>query len=393
MADPTAPPGERMYRTGDLVRWAPDGTLDYLGRTDHQVKLRGNRIELGEIEAALAAQPGVGHATVLVRDRRARPARRLRGLAGGRRRRPRCRAPTPTTCGRRWPPGCPSTWCPAAFVVLDALPLTANGKLDRAALPEPGRRRRGGAPGRPPSTPTEAALRGAGGRGAGLEPRRSGSTTSFFALGGHSLLAAKLVARARRALGLRLAVRDVFDAPTVAGLAARRRRVAAASRRRATATTGRRWSPGPGRPRCRCRHAQQRLWLIDRVEEGTDAYNFPLVARLRGPLDVDALRAALGDVVERHEVLRTLVVDDGGGRPRQAIVPAPEARARVRSTSWPPTRRVGRRPGGGRRPPPLRPRPRPAGAGDRRWRSAPPTTCSCWRCTTSPPTSGRTGPS
>ncbi len=164
----------------------------------------------------------------------------------------------------------------------------------------------------------------------------SGVDDDFFALGGHSLLATKLVARARRALGLRLSVRDVFDAPTVAGLAARAVAAAAATDDadgdRPPLVAGER--PPDALP---LSHAQQRLWLIEQVEEGTDAYNFPLVARVRGALDLDALRAALGDVVARHEVLRTRIDVDDAGRPSQRIVPAADAAVPVDVRGRPPT--------------------------------------------------------
>jgi amino acid adenylation domain-containing protein/non-ribosomal peptide synthase protein (TIGR01720 family) len=342
VANPHGGPGERMYRTGDLVRWDAGGTLAYLGRTDHQVKLRGNRIEPGEIEAALAACPGVGHATVAVRDGGPGGQWLVAYLVAA----PGASVPGDdelrATLGARLP----DYMVPGAYVTLDELPLTANGKLDRAALPDPGAKGRAG-PRRAPTTAREAALCAlvaellglavdapAGGAPADDALARGGDgpadaapadaavavgvDDSFFDLGGHSLLAAKLVARARRTLGLDLSVRDVFEAPTVAGLARRGGPGGAdavgAGGERPLLVAGQRPAVLP------LSHAQQRLWLIVQVEEGTDAYNFPLVARVRGALDVDALRAALDDVAARHEVLRTLV-DQADGRPFARILP------------------------------------------------------------------------
>ncbi|HMG42404.1 MAG TPA: amino acid adenylation domain-containing protein, partial [Acidimicrobiales bacterium] len=304
VAHPFGAPGERMYRTGDLVRWQPDGTLDYLGRTDHQVKLRGNRIELGEIEAALLALEGVGHATVLVHD-----SRLVAYLVGP-------ELPDDDSLRTALSAGLPDYMVPGAFVRLDTLPLTPNGKLDRAALPAP----EGARPvvSRRPATPVEAGLCAIVAEVLGVDD--VGVDDGFFALGGHSLLAAKVVSRARRDLGIGLAVRDLFEAPTVAGLAARARTDAPT---RPALVAGERPDVLP------LSFAQQRLWLIDQVEEGTTAYNFPLVARLHGDLDLGALRAALGDVVERHEALRT-TFGDRDGRPHQRVLDAAAARAALR---------------------------------------------------------------
>ena len=312
VAHPLGDPGERMYRTGDLVRWQPDGSLDYLGRTDHQVKLRGNRIELGEIEAALLQVPGVAHATVLLREER------LVGYVVG------PELPSDEELQAALAARLPEYMVPAAFVRLDSRPVTANGKLDRAALPAPA-----GASSPTtdrPLTPLESALGAIVAEVLGLD--HVGVDDGFFALGGHSLLAVKVVSRARRDLGIGLSVRDVFDAPTVAGMAARARTGSTSSRPPLVA--------GPRPEVVPLSFAQQRLWLIDQVEEHTNAYNFPLVARVRGRLDLAALRAALGDVVERHETLRT-TFGDRAGRPHQRVLDAAEARARlqveVRNTS------------------------------------------------------------
>jgi amino acid adenylation domain-containing protein/non-ribosomal peptide synthase protein (TIGR01720 family) len=307
--------GQRMYRTGDLVRWLPDGTLAYLGRTDHQIKLRGNRIELGEIESALLAHPSLSHATVLLHEATSQLVAYVVPAAG---------AAVPDAAAMKVEMGrrLPNYMVPAAFVVLDQLPLTPNGKLDRKALPAPVTAPAGPAG---PAGETramselEAALAAIVAEVLGVPA--VGPDDGFFELGGHSLLATKVVARARRDLGVALAVRDLFEAPTVAGLAARAGHAAPGVERPALV-------PQERPEVLPLSFAQQRLWLIDQVEEGTNAYNFPLVARLHGRLDTVALRAALGDVVERHESLRT-VFGLAAGRPFQQVLDPVTARARL----------------------------------------------------------------
>ncbi|WP_447038502.1 amino acid adenylation domain-containing protein [Streptomyces sp. DSM 118878] len=301
VADPFGPAGSRMYRTGDLARRHPDGTIDCVGRADDQVKLRGFRIELGEIEAVLAAHPTVGQAAAVVRedrpgDRRlvayATPARGatvdvagLRGLAADR---------------------LPEYMVPSAFVTLDALPMTSNGKLDRKVLPAP--EGAAGGAGRAARTPQEEILCGLFAEV--LDVPRVGVDDSFFDLGGHSLLATRLVSRVRGVLGVELSIRSLFEAPTPARLAAEL--VSAGDAR-------------PGiRPFARpeavpLSYAQRRLWFLNRFDTGSAAYNLSFGLRLSGVLDREALRSALGDVVGRHESLRT-VFAQVGGEPRQVVL-------------------------------------------------------------------------
>ncbi|MFD3586902.1 non-ribosomal peptide synthase/polyketide synthase [Streptomyces sp. NPDC058683] len=302
VADPFGAPGERMYRTGDLARWTADGTVEYLGRTDDQVKVRGFRVELGEIEAVLAAHPAVAHATVAVRDQAlvayvvpdAGPvvdATALRGHASA---------------------ALPAHMVPAAYVTLDALPLTPNGKLDRKALPDPGFTA-DAADGTPPRTPREEILAALFADVLGLE--RIGADDDFFALGGHSLLAMRLVSRVRTALGADLTVRSVFEAPTVAGLAAR------------TDTSGDAARPALADPRPRpellpLSSAQRRLWLLAQVDGASTAYNLPSAWRLTGFLDREALQAALNDVAARHTPLRTVFPAVDGVPHQHALDPA-----------------------------------------------------------------------
>ncbi|MGB3443712.1 MAG: amino acid adenylation domain-containing protein, partial [Actinophytocola sp.] len=303
VADPFGPPGDRMYRTGDLVRWGRDGRLAYLERTDDQVKIRGFRIELGEVEAVLAQHPGVAAAAAAVRG--TGDDRHLVGYL----------VPRP---GRTLDPAgvrahaervLPGYMVPAVVVVLDTLPRTPNGKLDRRALPvvEPGP----ATGGRVARTPEEEILCELFGQLLGRA--EVGIDESFFALGGHSLLATRLANGIRSRLRVELPVRAIFEAPTVAALAAR-----------LTAAAGAR---PPLRPAVRPERpplsfSQRRLWFLNRLDAGA-AYNVAIALRLNGKLNENALRAALGDVVARHETLRT-VYPEADGEPWQRVLPGRE---------------------------------------------------------------------
>ncbi|MEU8824339.1 amino acid adenylation domain-containing protein [Streptomyces sp. NPDC048636] len=304
-ADPYGPAGARMYRTGDLARRLADGNLVFAGRADDQVKLYGHRIELGEVAAAVAAHPEVAAQAVVVREDRpgtrrlvayatARPGRTLDGAA--------VRARTADAL--------PAYMVPDAVVVLDALPLTAHGKLDRAALPEP-EFRSGAVAARTPRTPQEEILCALFARV--LELPEAGVDDDFFALGGNSLSAVRLLSRVRSAFGAEVDVRAVFEAPTARLLA---RRLADAGGARPALVPAERPEEIP------LSSAQRRLWFLGRLHGPTGTYNVPIAIRLRGTLDPDALRAALGDVLARHESLRT-VFPEHRGRPRQRIL-APE---------------------------------------------------------------------
>ncbi|MFJ8234057.1 amino acid adenylation domain-containing protein, partial [Streptomyces sp. NPDC094448] len=256
VADPFGPPGTRMYRTGDMVHWTPDGNLVYLRRADDQVKVRGFRIELGEIETLLRAHPDVDQAVATVRGERLTAYTTGTAVSGEELRRYLARA-------------VPDYMIPSAFVALDVLPLTANGKLDRKALPDPDPTHTA-TTGRAPRTAQEEILSTLFADVLGLE--RVGIDDSFFDLGGHSLLATRLVSRVRSTLGAELSVRALFEAPTVAGLAQQLTQAASAR----TPVVARAERP----QRIPLSAAQQGLWFLHRLEGPTATYNIPVALRL-----------------------------------------------------------------------------------------------------------------
>ncbi len=317
-------PGERMYRTGDLARWTVQGAgeaggeLEYLGRADDQVKIRGLRIELGEIEAVLAAQPGVAQAAVIVREDQPGD-KRLTGYVVPDPKSPGV-APDPAVLRTEAARVLPGYMVPAAVVILEALPLSPAGKLDRRALPAPEYAAAGG--GRAPATPGEQALCEVFAQVLGLDT--VGVEDSFFDLGGHSLLATRLVSRVRVVLGAELPVRAVFENPTPASLAQVLQHADAARPPLTRAEV---------RPeRLPLSFAQQRLWFLEQFNGPGTAYNLPFAWQLHGHIDAVALTAALGDVVTRHESLRTVFTADGG-QPYQRIIPAGEATVPVTITT------------------------------------------------------------
>ncbi|TDB94959.1 amino acid adenylation domain-containing protein, partial [Nonomuraea longispora] len=303
VADPYVP-GGRMYRTGDLVRARGDGNLDFLGRTDDQVKIRGHRVEPGEVEAAVTARPGVRRSAVLAVPDRAGGGRLVAYLVPDR---PGDADALAAEVHRGLKAVLPGHLVPSAYAVVDALPLTVNGKLDTAALPPPRALASGS---RPPANERERLLCALFGQALG-DGEEVGPEDDFFDRGGHSLLAIRLLGLVRAATDADLSLRDLFDARTPARLAGR---LAAAD--------------GPARPplvrrprpeRVPLSPAQERLWLLQRLHPASTAYTYPLVLRLRGHVDAGALREALGDVAGRHEILRT-VIDEG---PAQRVLAEP----------------------------------------------------------------------
>ncbi len=307
--------GERLYRTGDRVRRRADGELEYLGRLDQQVKLRGFRIEPGEIEAALMSGFGVRESVVVLREMDSGDRRLVAYVVpphGG-------AAPEPAELARRCRERLPAYMVPSAFVVLAELPRLPNGKLDRRALPAPALSRTASAE-EGPLSPLAELLGGVWAEVLGVE--QVGAEEDFFAdLGGHSLLAAQVVARARERLGIELPLRSLFEAPTLIRWAALAE-TAISSKTDALYHTDHERVPPPWESRpAPLSFEQERLWFLDRMTPGLAAYHLPLTVRLAGRLDVIALRRALAGVVARHEVLRTgfeLVA----GRPVQIVAPA-----------------------------------------------------------------------
>ncbi|MFE2373288.1 amino acid adenylation domain-containing protein [Streptomyces sp. NPDC059398] len=296
VACPFGPAGARMYRTGDLVRWRADGQLEYLGRTDHQVKVRGFRIELGEIEAVLASHPGIRQAAVVVREDRPGD-RRLTAYTVGE----ADVAVLRTHATARLP----EYMVPSAFVPLEVLPLTPNGKLDHQALPAPETAVR--TTGRAPGSEREALLCGLFADVLGLET--VGVDDNFFESGGHSLLATRLISGIRKVFGMELPIRALFEAPTPSALAAR---LGGTDRARTSPTRRTRPASVP------LSFAQRRLWVLSQVQGADATYNVPLALHLDGVLDVAALESALADVIGRHESLRT-VFPETDGVPRQEV--------------------------------------------------------------------------
>lgn len=312
-------PGSRMYRTGDLVRLRRDGELECLGRTDTQVKIRGFRVELQEIESVLTSLVDVAEAVVLMRD----------DLPGD-----------PALVAYVSPPGTgpacgtadlvdrlrgelsatlPEYMIPQTWVVLDELPLVANGKVDRRALPipddacpEPGGWN--GEDGNAPATPLEELV--AGVWADVLDLSTVGRDQSFLDLGGHSLLATRAVARIRDALGVDLPLRALFEARSVSDLAAR---IAGLRHNRTRPPL----VPGPRDTTAPVSYAQGRLFFLSRLAEHSAFYNVPVALRLDGPLDRSALARAFATMWSRHDGLRTVFPANDGGPVQQVLPPEP----------------------------------------------------------------------
>ncbi|MFF9757786.1 amino acid adenylation domain-containing protein, partial [Streptomyces sp. NPDC014344] len=300
VADPYAPePGGRMYRTGDLVRWNQDGELEFVGRADHQIKVRGFRIEPGEIENVLTEHPHIAQAAVVTREDQPGRTRLVAYVVTRDVLRPR----EAREFARE---RLPEHMVPSVVVPLDSLPLTANGKLDRAALPAPDFTSAGA--GREARTPQEQIVCDLFAQVLGLA--RVGVDDDFFELGGHSLLATRLIARIRAAFSVEIGLRTLFEARTAGAVAAR---LDTAGPARLALVRQQLPDAVP------LSFAQRRLWFLHKMEGPSATYNIPLTLRLSGELDHEALRAALGDVVARHESLRT-VFPEADGTPFQRVL-------------------------------------------------------------------------
>ncbi|HZI05029.1 MAG TPA: amino acid adenylation domain-containing protein, partial [Archangium sp.] len=287
-------PGARLYRTGDKVRLLPDGRLDFLGRFDSQVKLRGFRIELGEVENALRSHPAVQQAVALVREDSPGDKRLVGYLV-----------PHPgqsldiSEARALAKEKLPEHMVPSAFVLLEALPLTPSRKVDFKALPPPGAQLQDASDAYvAPRTPTEELLASQWSQLLGVA--RVGTQDNFFELGGHSLLATQVISRIRATFGVDLPISELFESPTVAGIAQ-----ALQARLSGTGHQAPPLVPVPRTGELPLSFAQQRLWFLEQLEPGQPTYNLPLAMELEGALDVSALEQSFQELVRRHEALRT----------------------------------------------------------------------------------------
>ncbi|MBW3655509.1 MAG: amino acid adenylation domain-containing protein, partial [Gemmatimonadetes bacterium] len=308
-AFPPDPEGgaRRLYRTGDFGRLLPDGSIAFAGRRDGQVKIRGFRIETGEIESVLRADARVRECAVVAREDAGekRLVAYVVAAEGA--------EPSPADLRAQVRERLPDYMVPSAIVAVDALPLTPNGKLDRRALPAPPAPEAEPDAYVAPRTPGEEVL--AGIFAEVLRAERVGVETSFFDLGGHSLMATRVVSRIRDALGVELPLRAIFEAPTVAELAGAVEALRREGRPQLPPVVPvERTGPLP------LSFAQERLWFLDRLQPGSANYNLPMALRLTGVLDTAALQRALGEVVRRHEALRTTFTEADGAAV-QAVAP------------------------------------------------------------------------
>ncbi|MFY2561145.1 amino acid adenylation domain-containing protein [Corallococcus terminator] len=289
-------PDSRLYKTGDVARFLPDGSIEFLGRQDNQVKLRGFRIELGEVEAALLRHPALNDCVVLAREDSPGSRRLVAYFSSS-------SPPSGSELRDFLKRSLPDYMLPAVFVCLPSLPLSPNGKVDRKALPPPDDSLSHSDSFLPPRSPLEELLSNLWAQLLGLP--RVGVLDNFFDLGGHSLLATQLVSRIRTRLGKEVPLRAIFENPTVGGLA----QVLEGPKEDA--------ETGPLLPISReqeleASFAQQRLWLVDQLQPGASFYNVPTVLRLKGPFQAHLLEKSLKEIIRRHEALRTTFENRGG---------------------------------------------------------------------------------
>ncbi|HEX8191018.1 MAG TPA: non-ribosomal peptide synthase/polyketide synthase [Pyrinomonadaceae bacterium] len=331
--DPFSPePGSRLYRTGDRARLLPGGEIQFLGRADTQVKVRGYRVEPGEVEAALLGLEGVRQAAVVARMRAG-----AQGDAAGEMQLQAYVVPAEGAgldareVRARLGRVLPEYMLPSALAVLPELPLTGSGKVNRRLLPEIEAWAAEAGELSPPRGPVEEALAAVWAEVLGVA--QVGARANFFELGGHSLLATRVMSRVREVFGVDVPLRALFEAPTVEGLG---RVVAEGLRLRAEggveAEAGRIEPGAHGGGEASVSYGQRRLWFLQRLEPESAAYNLPMAIRLAGRLDVEALERTLTEVVRRHEILRT-TFDEVAGQPVQVIAPAQQVRLAVTDLS------------------------------------------------------------
>ncbi len=309
-------PQARMYRTGDLARWNTDGTLEYLGRNDDQVKIRGVRIELGEIESQLSQLPGIEEALVLAREDEPGQPR----LVGYFTERAGATSLSPSELRATLLTRLPGYMVPGALVRLDTWPLTANGKVDRRALPAPDREALQTGEYQAPQGEREMTLAAIWSEL--LQVERVGRHDRFFDLGGHSLLAMRMVAQVRQRLGVELSLADLFAHPELAALALVLTQASGSHQSPIVPVSREQTLPVSREQTLPLSFAQQRLWFLAQLDGGSAAYHIPAGLRLRGALDERALKRALDCIVARHESLRTTFVQPQGHDAEQRIAPA-----------------------------------------------------------------------
>jgi amino acid adenylation domain-containing protein len=292
-------PGARMYATGDLARHLPDGNIEFLGRLDQQVKIHGVRIELGEIEAVLDQSPAVQE-TVVTTAFDSRGAKHLVAYVVPANE----HAPSPRDLRRYLQGKLPGFMTPSAFVILDSLPQTRHGKIDRRKLPAPSEQDFARAESFvAPRTPVEELLAGMWQEVLGVE--RVGIDDDFFDLGGHSLLATQITARIREAFKVEISLPSFFETPSVSGLAGKIDAGVSLECGGLAVTWPKRQNVGAFQGGAPLSFAQRRLWFLEQMDPGTPLYNIPMGLRLSGPLNIHAVEQALSELVRRHEPLRT----------------------------------------------------------------------------------------
>src|SRR5262249_1036881 len=307
--------GTRLYRTGDLARYLPDGNIEFLNRNDQQVKIRGHRIELREVEIRLNQHPQLREGLVLAKESKNGEKRLVAYMIS----KPGA-APTVGELRDFMAQSLPEHMIPSAYVFMEAFPLTPNGKVDHRALTVP--ESHGSGSGNASATPIEEVVIGIWSVVLGVE--QIGVHDNFLELGGHSLLATQVVSRIREAFQIELSLRDLFESPTVAGLASR---IDAAMK----AGSGLQISyiePAPRTENLPLSFAQRRLWFLDQLEPGGSAFNIASALRLSGKLNVSALERSVSELVRRHETLRTTFVTVNG-EPVQVIALARQVRISI----------------------------------------------------------------
>jgi amino acid adenylation domain-containing protein len=309
---PFSPDSEaRLYKTGDLARYRPDGNVEFIGRTDNQIKIRGFRVELGEIEAALALHPSVRRTVVLARKDAAGYQQLVAYVETH-----KVAVPTSRELASFIRAMLPDYMVPSVFVLLDALPLTSNGKLDLRALPAPNHRRRDfDDPFEEPRTPFEELLTQIWSEVLHLDD--IGIYDNFFDLGGHSLLATRIISRIRDVFHCEVPLRALFEAPTISKLVERLEAV----NRPELGTKAVRISAIARDRQLPLSYAQQRLWFLDQLVPNSPVYNVPSTWRLTGHLNLSALERSITEIVQRHEALRTIFISSNG-KPMQQIMPS-----------------------------------------------------------------------